>query len=207
MSVSGMPAHDSTAARPLTLVRSSESVPGVLDAGRFSERVDALRPELRRAALRFAGNEADADDLLQEAVLRAWTFRRGFAPGTNFRAWMHRILRNVGITGFRRRRREREALDRHRQESALWEELRLDGPAVEAGSGVEAGLGDELAAALQALPSPYADTVRLVDVRGLSYEEAAERLGCPVGTVMSRLHRARRALRRHLEAPPVGKAA
>jgi len=202
-----MPAHDSTAARPLTLVRSSESVPGVLDAGRFSERVDALRPELRRAALRFAGNEADADDLLQEAVLRAWTFRRGFAPGTNFRAWMHRILRNVGITGFRRRRREREALDRHRQESALWEELRLDGPAVEAGSGVEAGLGDELAAALQALPSPYADTVRLVDVRGLSYEEAAERLGCPVGTVMSRLHRARRALRRHLEAAPVGKAA
>jgi len=203
-----MTAPGMAALRPANDIDAPDDHPTVpggapLDALAFAERLDALGPELARAARRLSWSQADADDLLQEAVLRAWTFRRSFTPGTNFRAWMHRILRNAGISRIRRHQREREALDRHRVEHALGAEL----PRADAIPELDDALSDEVLQALAALRPPFAETVHLVDVEGLSYEQAAARLGCPVGTVMSRLHRARRQLRRQLADAPTARAA
>jgi RNA polymerase sigma-70 factor, ECF subfamily len=150
----------------------------------------ALRPllaNLRAAALRLTRNRADADDLLQEAVLRAWRFWDHYEPDTNLRAWLHRILRNAFVNRYRRGRRERDVLA----------EVRVVG--AQRATGIEpaamrASLSDEVAHGLDTLPSDFRAVLWAVDVDELSYREAAERLGCPVGTVMSRLHRARHGL-------------
>jgi len=148
--------------------------------------------ELYGTAVRLTRSRVEADDLLQEAMTRAWTFWDRFETGTNARAWMHRILRNTFINGYRRRRREREIL--REVETEPNRGTLGSGPCVEAPD----GFGDEVEAALGGLSPAFHAVVDLVDVRGLSYQETAERLGVPVGTVMSRLHRARRALQESL---------
>jgi RNA polymerase sigma-70 factor (ECF subfamily) len=133
-------------------------------------------------------------------MARAWTFFSYFEPGSNARAWMHRILRNTFISGYRRKRRERELNGRIAHETELY------GSATGA---TPEGLGDEVTAALASLAPEFRDAVVLVDLESFSYRDAADRLGCPIGTVMSRLHRGRRALRRALTdyAVEVGVAA
>jgi RNA polymerase sigma-70 factor (ECF subfamily) len=135
----------------------------------------------------LARGTALADDLVQETLARAWQARASFRPGTNARAWTHRILFNTYINHYRKKKREREVLD----------ELRSTGRV----SAREAhdGLGDEVAAALQGLRPEFREAVELVDLRDLSYQDAADQLACPVGTVMSRLHRGRKRLRSALE--------
>lgn len=156
----------------------------------FEREVLAHQGELFGAALRMTGSRAEAQDLLQEAVLRAWTFWERFQPGTNGRAWMHRILVNSFISGYRRRRREREILGEIRSADA-----RVHAPA----PGVPGeGLGDEVAEALALLPEEFREVLVLVDLDERSYKDAARTLGCPIGTVMSRLHRARQAMKRQL---------
>ncbi len=157
----------------------------------FDREVLNHRGELFGTALRMTGSRAEAEDLVQEAVLRAWTFWERFQPGTNGRAWMHRILVNTFINGYRRRRREREILG----------EIRRDGlgdlPKTERVVPGE-GLGDEVSAALSLLPDEFRQVLVLVDLDERSYKDAARALGCPIGTVMSRLHRARRAMKLQL---------
>lgn len=149
---------------------------------------------LYATALRLTRRSAEAEDLVQETIMRAYASFERFEPGTNCRAWIFRILMNTFINGYRRRRRERVLFDLSR-DSEFLEHM------VPAPGGVDVAdlaLDDEVARALDDLPQEYRSVVLLVDVSDLSYKEVAEVLGCPLGTVMSRLHRARRALGRRL---------
>lgn len=163
------------------------------DRAEFDREVLAHRGELFGAALRMTGSRAEAEDLVQEAVLRAWTFWERFQAGTNGRAWMHRILVNTFINGYRRRRREREILGEIKRDVRVersWDRGVRPVPGE--------GLGDEVTAALDALPAEFRQVLLLVDLNDKSYKDAASAIGCPIGTVMSRLHRARRAMKRQL---------
>ncbi len=158
----------------------------------FDREVLTHRSELIGAATRMTGSRAAAEDLVQEAVLRAWTFWHRFQPGTNGRAWMHRILVNTFINGYRRRRREREILGEIKRDvrtDSGWDRVRpVPGE----------GLGDEVTAALETLAPEFRQVLVLVDLGDKSYKDAAAAIGCPIGTVMSRLHRARRAMKEQL---------
>lgn len=161
----------------------------------FDRELRPLLPQLRAASLRLTRNRSDAEDLLQETVLRAWRFRHRFEPGTNLRAWVHRILRNTFASRWRRRRREHEWWTAH---GAITAE-RLHAEAREPAA-LRDALSAELASGLSTLPPHMHAVLWAVAVDELSYRETAERLACPVGTVMSRLHRARDAMRPRLLA-------
>jgi len=151
-------------------------------------------PELRRFALRLVRTVSGAEDLVQEALTRAWIYWDRFEKGSNARAWMRRIVFNSFINHYRRRRREQRLLEDFRRQPMDWDQGEWLGPPV----GDEHALGDEVRHALDRLPRPFQQVVIAVDLRGLSYDEAASRIGCPTGTIMSRLHRARAALRASL---------
>ncbi len=153
----------------------------------YNEEILPCVPELSRTALRLTRGTSLADDLVQETLTRAWQARASFHPGTNARAWTRRILFNTYINHYRKRKREREAFEQLR---GLAE--------VRARSWHEEGFGDEVLAALRSLKPEFREAVELVDLGELSYQAAAERLACPVGTVMSRLHRGRKRLKRTL---------
>jgi RNA polymerase sigma-70 factor (ECF subfamily) len=153
----------------------------------YNQEILPCVPELSRTALRLTRGTSLADDLVQEALTRAWQSRASFQPGTNARAWMHRILFNTYINHYRKKKRERQAL----------EEIRgLPRTPV---TQVHETFGDEVTAALGALQPEFRQAIELVDLADLSYQDAASRLQCPVGTVMSRLHRGRKRLRGALE--------
>lgn len=159
----------------------------------FEAAVARYTPVLQEAARRLTGSSDEAADLVQDAVMRAWTFWDRFEPGSNARAWLHRILMNTFINAYRKQRRERELF------RAAGEESRRDAHTAADLHGAERdGLGDEVGAALAALPPEFRSVVELVDLGDLSYREVATRLGCPIGTVMSRLHRARKQLQESL---------
>ncbi|MFA9470721.1 MAG: sigma-70 family RNA polymerase sigma factor [Deltaproteobacteria bacterium] len=153
----------------------------------YNEEILPCVPALSRTALRLTRGTALADDLVQETLARAWQARASFRPGTNARAWTHRILFNTYINHYRKKKREREALEELRRTRHVSDRDAHD------------GFGDEVAAALQGLRPEFREAVELVDLRDLSYQDAADQLACPVGTVMSRLHRGRKRLRRALE--------
>jgi RNA polymerase sigma-70 factor (ECF subfamily) len=153
----------------------------------YNEEILPCVPDLSRTALRLTRGSALADDLVQETLTRAWQARASFRPGTNARAWTHRILFNTYINHYRKKKRERQVL----------EELR--GLSSNSSQRAQEGFGDEVVAALRALQPEFREAVELVDLADLSYQDAADRLDCPVGTVMSRLHRGRKRLRRALE--------
>jgi len=127
----------------------------------------------------------DADDLVQETYLRAIAAWRTYRPGSNARGWLHRILTNVAMTEHRRRARDRRLAARVAAEPSPDAVIEIEprGPDV------------DVHAALAALEPRDRRVVELADVEGLRYRDVARILGCPVGTVMSRLHRARRRLR------------
>jgi len=153
--------------------------------------------ELYGAAVRMSRNPRDAEDLIQETYLRAFSAWDRFIPGSNVRAWLFRILTNSFINGHRdRARAARFGEDRLRR--ACYSEERRIGAEDPETALVEARLGDEVQAALAALPAEFRAAVVLADLHDFSYREIAEYLGIPVGTVMSRLHRGRRLLQARL---------
>lgn len=159
----------------------------------FQRAVLPYVSELYGTAVRLTRSRTEADDLLQEALLRAWSFWDRFEQGTNARAWMHRILMNTFINGYRRKKRERELLaevDREMERRPFVDHASFQRRAE--------GVGDEVQMALEQLPDEFRQVVLLVDFDDLSYREVADTLGCPIGTVMSRLHRGRRVLKREL---------
>lgn len=153
---------------------------------------------LYQVALRLTRNRADAEDVVQEAVLRAFRGFDRFNPGTNCRAWLFTILRNVFLNRVRSQGREVPEADLGER---MTTETAVDGRG--AGGNPEeelllSVLHGDVDRAVKALPLPFREAVVLADLEGLSYREVAEVLGCPVGTVMSRLSRGRALMRQEL---------
>src|SRR5438477_2529067 len=167
---------------------------------RFEREVLPLLPSLYPAALRMTRNPSDAEDLVQETYLRAYRGFAGFREGTNLKAWMYRILTNTFINSYRKRQREPVTVqDDDIEDWFLYD--RLGGTATEASAETEVleSIPDEdIRGALEALPEGFRMAVWLADVAGFSYKEIAEILDIPIGTVMSRLHRGRKALEKRL---------
>jgi RNA polymerase sigma-70 factor (ECF subfamily) len=160
---------------------------------RFEGEVVPQLRALYNTALRLARADADARDLVQETMLRAYRTYQGFAAGTNVRSWLFTILYSVYINRYRRERRDPDLLSMEALQERFDRELRApEAPTVAPSTAVR------VEAALGALPDGFREAVLLVDVEGLSYEEAAAVLACPVGTLRSRLFRARRLLARAL---------
>ena len=158
----------------------------------IADQIAALQPQLLRFALTLTRDKNDAADLAQETVTRALAASWRFTPGTNLRAWLFRITRNLHLNRVRdgRARPRVESLEDVR-EAASAEELDLS--SVERAAIERANLA-AVRAAFARLPDKYALPIHLVSVEGLSYAEAAEVLDVPVGTVMSRIYRGRRLL-------------
>jgi RNA polymerase sigma-70 factor (ECF subfamily) len=166
----------------------------------FEEEALPLLPGLYRAALRLTRNPSDAEDLVQEAYLRAYRGFHQFEPGTNLKAWLYRILTNQFINTYRKRQREPQTIpDEDIEDWYLYNRLAREAPDSSAEAVVLESMPDEdVRAALEDLPDTFRAAVLLADVEGFSYKEIAEILEIPIGTVMSRLHRGRRALEKAL---------
>ena len=155
----------------------------------FARDLVALRNELHARALRLTRDPAAADDLVQDSIERALRFRAQFTPGTSLRSWAQTIVFTLFITGYRRRRREREAVRSLTVDPCAW--TAAEPMSVE---GAQRDLSPTLRRALDSLPKAFRDVLMMVDVGDYSYRDAADALGVPIGTVMSRLHRARKQL-------------
>jgi len=157
---------------------------------------------LYRVALRLTGNAAEADDLVQETMLKAYRAWEQYQKGTNAKGWLLTILRHAFINEYRRRTRHPETVDLDAIEPfSVFEELQDEDPQ---GTFFDRIVDDEVLRAIDQLPEQFRETVVLSDVEGLSYEEIARVLDVPVGTVKSRLFRARRLLQQQLYDYAVG---
>jgi RNA polymerase sigma-70 factor (ECF subfamily) len=167
---------------------------------RFERDALPVLPSLFSAALRLTRNRSDAEDLVQEAFLRAYRGFGGFEEGTNLKAWLYRILTNTFINFYRKKQREPVAvLEEDIPDWYLYDRLGSEGTSASAETEVLEQIPDEdVKAALEALPDTFRMAVWLADVEGFSYKDIAEILEVPVGTVMSRLHRGRKALQKGL---------
>jgi RNA polymerase sigma-70 factor (ECF subfamily) len=168
---------------------------------RFERDVLPLLPSLYGAALRLTRNPADAEDLVQDTYLRAYRGFAGFQEGTNLKAWLYRILTNGFINTYRKKQREPQIVDGPDDIDEWYLYDRLGGRSVEESAEEEVldRIPDaEVKAALESLPENFRIPVLLADVEGFSYKEIAEIMGTPIGTVMSRLHRGRKALEKAL---------
>lgn len=165
---------------------------------RFTRDTAPLIASLQRQAQRLTRNHTDAEDLLQDALLRAYSGFHTFRPGSNFNAWLHRILINTYISDYRKR--QRRPVQYPTDEIT---DLQLAANARHSSTGLRSaedlaleGLPDHaISAAMQALPEQFRTAVYYADVEGLRFKEIAKLMDTPLGTVMSRLHRGRNQLR------------
>ncbi len=147
---------------------------------------------LYRVALRLTANPSDADDLVQETMLKAYRAWDQYEQGTNAKAWLLTILRHAFINEYRRRTRHPETVDVDSIEPfAVFSEVQDDDPQ---GAFFDRIVDDEVLRAIDQLPEAFRETLVLSDVEGMSYQEIAGILGVPIGTVKSRLFRARQLL-------------
>jgi RNA polymerase sigma-70 factor (ECF subfamily) len=173
------------------------------DQADFEKQAMEFLPSLYSAAVRMTHNPADADDLVQETYLKAYRGFGGFEAGTNLKAWLFRILTNTFINQYRAKQRKPDQQELDEVED-LYLYRRLGG--LEAASAsrstedivIEHFTEGEVKAAVDALPEAFRMPVLLADVEGFHYKEIAEILDIPIGTVMSRLHRGRKALQKSL---------
>ena len=172
------------------------------DVHRFEDEALVFADALYGTALRMTRNPADAEDLVQETFLRAFRAWDRFEPGTNLKAWLFKIMTNLFISSYRARRREpitvstddteefdlyRNLVDQNGQVGRSAESIVIDRL-----------VDDDVKDALTNLPENFRIPVLLADVEGFSYREIADMVGVPIGTVMSRLHRGRKALQKAL---------
>ncbi|MDQ1402263.1 MAG: polymerase sigma-70 factor, subfamily [Actinomycetota bacterium] len=173
------------------------------DQATFADLAMEFMPALYNAALRMTRNPADAEDLVQETYLKAYRAFGGFQAGTNLKAWLYRILTNTFINSYRAKKRRPEQTEIEDVED-LYLYRRLGGlEAAAAGRSAEEEVLDHITdsavkEAIESLPEQFRMAVLLADVEGFSYKEIADILDIPIGTVMSRLHRGRRALQKAL---------
>jgi RNA polymerase sigma-70 factor (ECF subfamily) len=158
-------------------------------AADWRDSVVELIPALRAFAWSLSHNASDADDLVQDTLIKAWTNRDKFEPGTNLRAWLFTILRNTYYTAAVRRRRE------VRDETGKYAATLSTGPTQDWSLAIRA-----LQNALAQLPVEHREALILVGAAGMTYEEAAEVCGCALGTIKSRVNRARSRLLKLMEA-------
>jgi RNA polymerase sigma-70 factor (ECF subfamily) len=173
------------------------------DQAEFADVAMEHMPSLYSAALRMTRNPADAEDLVQETYLKAYRAFGSFQAGTNLKAWLYRILTNTFINSYRSKKRRPEQTELDDVED-LYLYRRLGGlEAAAAGRSAEEEVLDhftetDVKEAIESLPEQFRMAVLLADVEGFSYKEIAEILDIPIGTVMSRLHRGRKALQKAL---------
>jgi RNA polymerase sigma-70 factor (ECF subfamily) len=168
---------------------------------RFEEEALELSDQVYQVARRLVGSREEAEDLMQETYARAFRSWRSFQPGTNLRAWLLRILTNLNIDRARARQRRPQTEPLEEGDYFLYNRLAEssgDSQPEEEERVIARLSQDSVVSALAELPHDFRDTVVLVDIGGFSYAEAAQILDIPVGTIMSRLHRGRRILKRHL---------
>jgi RNA polymerase sigma-70 factor (ECF subfamily) len=169
----------------------------------FAEGVIAQLDSLYRTALRMTNNQQEAEDLVQETMLKAFRFSNTYQPGTNLRAWLFRILNTSAINRYRRQATHPTPVTLPEGEDFyLYNQIRdLSGQELTQGAEEEVlgqYLDEDVYKALSDLPPNFRMPVILADIEGLSYKEIAEALQIPIGTVMSRISRARRQLQRSL---------
>ncbi len=167
--------------------QASESEPASKE---FRDQLTAIIPSLRAFARGLCGNRELADDLAQDAMMRAWAAHASFTPGTNFRAWIFMILRNQFYTTMRKNSR-----------MTSWDPEAAERLLVEAAPQQHHIHISDVEKALQKLPTEQREILLLVGAGGASYEEAAEITGCAIGTVKSRLARGRVALAALINGP------
>jgi RNA polymerase sigma-70 factor (ECF subfamily) len=172
------------------------------DQARFTEMAMEYMPALYSSALRMTRKPADAEDLVQETYLKAYRGFGSYTEGTNLKAWLYRILTNTYINNYRAAQRRPEISDVEDVED-LYLYRHLGGGDASLGRSAEDEAldrftDDEVKAALESLPDTFRMAVLLADVEGFSYKEIAEITDVPIGTVMSRIHRGRRALQKAL---------
>ena len=169
------------------------------DRVRFEEDALALSDQVYRVARHLASSREDADELMQETYARAFRSWRSFQPGTNMRAWLLRILTNLNIDRGRRQQRAPQMQPLEANDYFLYDRLAENGDGISDEDQVVERLSqDDIVTALSAVPHNFRDVLVLVDLGDFSYADTAQILDIPVGTVMSRLHRGRRILKREL---------
>src|SRR5213083_1422100 len=168
------------------------------DRVRFEEDALALSDQVYRVARHLVGSRDEAEDLVQETYARAFRSWRSFTPGTNLRAWLLRILTNLNIDRGRRAQRAPDQQPLEEGDYFLYNRLEAATGETEEERVLERLSQDHVAEALSAVPHDFRDVVVLVDIGDFSYADAAQILDIPIGTVMSRLHRGRRILKKEL---------
>jgi RNA polymerase sigma-70 factor (ECF subfamily) len=157
--------------------------------------------QLYKTALRMTRSVADTEDLMQETYLKAYRYYEGFEEGTNLKAWLFRIMKNNFINSYRKRKIQppQVELDEARDsgDELTTTELRLGDAGPEADA-VAAEIDADVARAINSLPHDYKMALLLVDIQGHTYQEVAEMLAVPVGTIMSRLYRGRTKIEKAL---------
>jgi RNA polymerase sigma-70 factor (ECF subfamily) len=176
----------------------SQSVDAGLSA-RFEREVVPLRDLLYRHAFRMSHNHADAEDLVQETVMKAYTHFDSFRSGTNLKAWLLRILTNTYINSYRKKQRQPMQYSAEHLTDQYLSEANARSAASALRSAEDHALDllpdNDIKAAMQALPGQFREVVYYADVEGFRYKEIAALTNVPHGTVMSRLHRGRKQLR------------
>jgi len=185
--------------RKTSMFQSDESADPVRDE--FVREALEHLDSLYGAAMRLTRSAADADDLVQDAFLKAYRFHDRFEPGTNMRAWLLRILTNTFINKYRRNHRERRVLDGDDAEpvgDGVMSRAAMRALTDPVGESLRPLIAQEIQRALDELSDEHRMMIVLADIEELSYQEIANIIGCPIGTVMSRLHRARKHMQSRL---------
>ena len=170
------------------------------DRVRFEEEALALADQVYRVARRFVSTREEAEDLVQDTYARAFRSWQSYTPGTNLRAWLLRILTNLNVDRGRRIQRRPDETPLEENDYYLANKIVQSGgeQVLDQDRVVERLSQDSIVNALSEIPPQFRDVVVLVDIGDFSYADAAQILDVPIGTVMSRLHRGRRALKQHL---------